>query len=369
MRKLLLGLVVQAWLLWPWAALHAESAREEHAELILVGQASSEPALRLVLRELLERDGVHPTFTLAPHFVAETLLAEPDADGRVRVFITLADAQLARLYLRGPFGRRFLLRELLLRNGLDELGRESIAQVVATSTQALLHSSAGVDRETAKADVMRTQTRSAAPTVPPVEPAFVPSARPAPATAPARVRLRYELGLRGSAAWNGAALRARRGGGAEAALTEELPARLLVRERLVFEQFALQQLRPSELIAQVRTSALRLGVDLGRPYARGEHALLGGVAVGLDLLHVSPQRARDPSWALAKRRIDVVPMLRAELRYERRFSVLCLSAAAYADVVLVDSQFEVREGERTRRVAHPWRVSPGLALSLGWRSP
>jgi hypothetical protein len=104
-------LVVQTWLLWPWAVLRAQpgpdDAPRDRAEIVLVGEACSEPLLRLVLRELLERDGVSPRFTLAASFVAESLLAAPDADGGVRVFVTLPDQELARLYLRGPFGRRF----------------------------------------------------------------------------------------------------------------------------------------------------------------------------------------------------------------------------------------------------------------------
>jgi hypothetical protein len=178
--------------------------------------------------------------------------------------------------------------------------------------------------------------------------------------------LQVEIVGRAGAAWTGAALRQRLGGGLELGLRERLRTNLWLRQRLVFEQFARQRLRPQGLEAEVRASVLRLGLDLARTF--GVHSVGGGVAAGVDLLAIQPKEARDPSWSLAQKGVDAVPMLRAELGYERAFGALLLGLSAYADVALIDSRYEVREGSSVRRVAHPWRVMPGLSLRLGWRS-
>lgn len=350
-----------AWLLWPFALAYAEVGQPDSAEIVLVGAAASTPELRLVLTELLQRDGVEPAFRPAERFSADALLAEPDGDGRVRVFITLPTPLLARLYLRGPFGQRFLLRELPLRSGIDELGSESIAQVVATSTQALLHSRAGIDRETARAGLLREQSEPA-PAAPVVQVAPVHAS-----PAPNKRHLRYELSARGVAAWTGTALRERLGAGLEVGVSQLPKERLLVRERLVFEQLVAQSLDAPQLAAELRTSALRLGVDLG--LKRGPNAFLLAVAGGVDLVHIDPESVHDASWKLAKERTDAIAMLRAELRFERLFSAFLLGIAATMDVALSQNHYTVRDGEELSHVAKPWRVTPGLALSLGWCSP
>lgn len=347
------------WLAAPLALTCAQAyAQGEHAQIFLVGAVREAPELTAVIAELLQRDGVVPEFVAADAFDSERLLAEPDADGRVYVFVTVPAPEQARLYLRGPRGRRFLLRELALRAGLDELGCESIAQVVASATQALLHSGAGIEREELRASLAREQ--------PPAPPALPPApVAPAPLPAAEKTALSFALSARASAAYSGAALRARWGGGAELALAQHLRP-LIVRERLVFEQYAAQTLDSDELRAEVRYSALRLSVDLGG--ARGPHALFGGLGAGVDLVAVDPERAPDDSWNLSKKHLDALPMLRAELRYERSFSWLLLSVSAYADVVLGDNRFKLQDGASERSVAHPWHVLPGLALGLGWQS-
>lgn len=355
----LLYLLLLALFLLPLLGPAHVRADRERAQIVLVGPASHGVELRAVIRELLERDGVTPAFVSAESFDAEALLADPDADGRVHVQVTLPDPELARLYLRGPYGRRFLLRDLALRSGLDELGCESIAQVVASATQALLHSGAGVDREAVRADLAREQEQAP----PPTPPAAAPP--PAPVSAPA-LAVHVDLSARGSAAWSGAALGARLGGGAEIGVSQQRERAPIVRERLVFEQFAAQELDTAELKAKVRYSALRLGVDVGGTC--GPHALFGGLGAGVDFVSVEPEQANDASWSLSKKHLDVLPVLRAELRYERLFSALLLSVSAYADVVLGDNRFKLQDGADERSVAHPWHVLPGLALGLGWRS-
>jgi hypothetical protein len=344
--------------LWPVSRVRARESASERAEIVLVGDVQGSQALTLVVSELLEREGVAATFTGASHFAPEALLAAPDSDRRVLVFITLPTKLVAKLYLRGPLGQRFLLRELRLRSGLDELGCESIAQVVAASTQVLLRTDAGLDRAAAQAGLREAES-PAPPTPPPPEPAPVESR-----AAPKSVRLGYWLAARGFWGWTGAAMRSRFGGGLELALSERLHKKLLLRQRLVFEQLAKQTLSPQDLTVDVRTSALRLGLDVAR--TRGPHAFVLGVAAGVDLVHIRPTGARDESWELADAGVDVLPVLRAELRYEWTVKRLLLGCAASADVSLANNHYEVQEGEQRETVARPWPVTPGLSVIVGF---
>lgn len=359
MRNRRLILVLFVWLCWPCAGSWAAPPAPDAAQIVLVGAARTNPELSLVLSELLQRDGVASELSWAEQFSPDALLAAPDGNGRVRVFITLPTPELARLYLRGPFGRRFLLRELSLRSGLDELGRESIAQVVAASTQALLHSSAGLDREAARAGLLHEQLPVAPPLVVQPDVPVVTKMKPA-------VRVRYELAARVGCGWTGNTLRAQVPLGAELGLSQRLGQRVLLRQRLLFEQSLAQTLSVPSFRARVRTSSLRLGVDAG--LVRGPRAFLLGVAAGADLIHVEPEAAHEAGWMLAKQHTDTLPMLRAELRFERQLSRLLLSVASYLDVALAKNHYDVREDDSVRRVAKPWPVTPGLALSMGFRS-
>ncbi|HVU00158.1 MAG TPA: hypothetical protein VHE30_00350, partial [Polyangiaceae bacterium] len=118
---------------------------------MFVGAAADTEDLRAVLRELLERSGVHPEFESRDRFRSSALLATEPSDARVWVFLQLTGPRRAKLYFRGPLGERFLLRTLNLRRGMDEVGRELVGQVVETSTVALLRSEGGMSREEAKA--------------------------------------------------------------------------------------------------------------------------------------------------------------------------------------------------------------------------
>ncbi|MFT3922020.1 MAG: hypothetical protein QM778_05765 [Myxococcales bacterium] len=359
MQNHVLILALLTWLACLPSHAHAQA---DAAAVVLVGDTQNSVALEQAIAELLQREGVTPAFTSADRFAPEALLAEPDGDGRVHVFITLPTPLLAKLYLRGPHGKRFILRELALRSGTDELGCESIAQVVATSSRALLHSTEGVDRETARANLARDPQTGPSKVEP--ELTAVPTPTHAPAHKP--TLLGVEFGLRANAGFSGDDLGPRLGLGIEFGLSELVSARFLLRERVVFEQFLRQNLHTSELTAQVRTSSILLGVDLG--IVAGQRAFLLGLSTGADLMHIAPDHARDGGWSLAKAGLDSVPILRCELRFERTAARFLLAFSAYGDTSLIANSYQVRDGGKVRQVASPWRVTPGLAFTLGWHS-
>ncbi len=341
---------------------HAQAAGDA-AEIVLVGADDADAQLQAVVSELLSREGVTAVFQHAERFVPEALLAAPDTDRRVRVFITLPSPELARLYLRGPYGRRFLLRDLTLRNGVDELGRESIAHVVATSTHALLHSTAGIDRDAVRADLDRqgVATDSNGEALLPPQDQEVPIGVDAPGTT-----IGFSLGLRDIVRWSGSELGARWGAGVELGISEQASPAWLFRQRLVFEHAVSQSLQVPELLSYVRGSALRVGQDVA--LVSGAHRAVFGLLAGVDILRITPQRAGDPSWSLSGPYTEVVPTLRAELRYELLFRWLFAALSVSGDVALRSVRFRVRDGATERTVAQAAWLSPGLALTLGVRT-
>lgn len=56
----------------------------------------------------------------------------------LRIWVVLDSVQLARLYFAESSGQRFLVRDVPLRHGLDEFGRENVAQVLVTSAKAFM---------------------------------------------------------------------------------------------------------------------------------------------------------------------------------------------------------------------------------------
>lgn len=334
--------------------------------VVLVGETGRNHELTALLFELLEREGVHPLFEREALFEPNTLLGEADTDAGVRVYIAFSPTASVRLYFRGPFGRRFILRELLLPGGLNEVGRESIAQVVATSTVALFDSStlAGIDRETAKATLARRAKEEVAPA-----PAQIATpkrqAPPAPLQTPLRrAFVKNELGVRGVTRWTGTPSDPNFGIGAEGGLILWPSGWFFHRERVVGEYLGPQTIAAPELDLSVSTFALRGGVDLA--ISRGAHALMAGLSAGIDVFWISPKHLRNDEFS-PRKSTGVIPLIRTELRYELSLSSLLVAAAAFADIALRGIHYDIDEGEVLRTIDEPWLIRPGFSLTLAWQ--
>ena len=328
--------------------------------VVLIGPAADGAELGDVLSELLERQRIRPEIVLEERFDPGSLLSEGEADSRVWVFIVLRGEHLARLYFRGPLGKRFLLREVSLKNGLDEVGRELIAQIVETSSVALLHSTAGITRDEAKASLAKEVNEKEVPAPRAKQPKPKESPPPEPASPLAVV-----LAARGLALFNhdgGPAM----GAGADAGLGKRFGDWFAGRARLVFEYRAPQSITTPELDASFGSTALRAGIDGG--LARGPHAFLLGLGAGVDFNRVHTDAIRDPSLMVAPASSDTIATLRAELRYELTVDWLWLAASVLADIATERTHYDVSRASGTTRAGELWLFRPGVALSIGWSS-
>jgi hypothetical protein len=338
----------------------------DDATVVFVGDNAGRNELAAVLVELLQRNGVRVRLLSEPRFEPASLLSGGEGDRTVRVFIELRDPHMARLYFRGPEARRFLLRELEMRDGLDEFGRELIAQVVESSVTALLHSSAGLSRDQVRAALVEQNQLPAPDSIPRDE---APHAQRASEDV---ARFTGWLGLKYAGQWSGSDLGGVHGpggeigiewrGGASSRSAERTP---IVRTTFSAERWFSQTVTSQQVKASLQSWPLRLGVDVGWPRAHGQTWLFG-LAGGVDLTRIEPE-AGDPSVTASAASVDVVPMLRAALRYEFGTGPWRLAFTAYADVSLLATHYDLARGSSFERLAAPWPVRPGAALVLAWQ--
>jgi hypothetical protein len=341
------------------ARLHAQPAADHpDAVVVLIAEASESVELRDVIAELLSRQHVAPRFEPSARFDPDAWLEQSAADASAWAFVRLRDAHRAQLYFRGPRGERFLLRELELRDGLDELGRELIARVVETAVVALLHSSEGMSREQARAgleadEAQKPEPAAAAPPSPPPPPAREPM--------PAPRRVFAQLGLRALGQWTGTDLGVRAGFGLESAIELRRPRWPRLRVRLAAELALPQSIEQDAVEARVIEAPLRLGFDIGTSFG-----LYLGLATGFDISHLAPRSAGDSGLTLAHASTELVPASRAELRQELALgAAFWLAFAASIDVPWKATRYDVIEGGVRKTLAKPSAVQPGTAVILG----
>jgi hypothetical protein len=326
----------------------------DEATIVLVGDGAEATTLVPLLVERLGRQKIQLRFLTEPRFEPNELLARDEGDRAVWVFIEVTGERSARLYFRGPHGQHFLLRELALRGGLDELGRELVGQVLESSVATLLRSSEGMSREEVVASLSgagelptRSEGESEAPPPPPSSAA----------------RFAGWLGLRYEAEWSGSALGAAHGPGVEAGV--EWRRGILARAGLSAQTWFAQTYASQEIKADIQTWPLLLSLDVGLPVARGQ-ALLIGLAGGAGVVHVQPEAAADPAVTPAGPTTHLVPALRTAVRYEIHFDEWSLGITGFADISVLDTHYDLEQGTSTDQAAAPNRVRPGAALLMSW---
>lgn len=348
------------------------AVEERTAVIVLVGSAADSPELGAVLNELLRRREIGVRFVREPKLETSELLAT-EGDRAVWIFVDLGDPREAALYFRGPHAQRYLLRRLDLHDGLDEVGRELIAQVVESSVDSLLRSSDGMTRAEMTAALARDRpmVATAAPpgtTVAPVMAGQATAAAPMPLPAHRVRRWSGWIASRYTYRWDGPDLGAGQGPGLELGL--ERDGAIQAGARISASRSFTQQVPTTNVDTQLQSSQLCLLLDVGRALspARGfAHEVSLGVGGGVELTRVEPGRVYDPLVTAAVPQSHLAPIARGELRYEIGGVAWRLAAVLVADVALDDTHYDVDRAGTAERAATPWRVRPGGAVVLGWR--
>jgi hypothetical protein len=147
-----LGLVVLAVLSLtvPGRAQSAAEPSTSAVEVMLVGEVGRAPAFSRRVTSWFDPERFRVSVRAVARLDHSQILS-PKRDGAVYVWVLLRNASGARLYFATASGSQggatYLLRDLRLDSGLDEMGAERIAQVLHLSTVALLEGQAASRRE------------------------------------------------------------------------------------------------------------------------------------------------------------------------------------------------------------------------------
>jgi hypothetical protein len=272
------------------------------------------------------------------------------------VFIRIDAAEgLARLYFRGPFGHRYLLRRIALPNGLDAVGKELIGQVAESAVLALLRSSTGISREQANGELSREfaakePPAASRPSVPRHADEFDPP--------------RTWFALRYIAAYFGPDFGLAHGPGAEFGIRgrQALP----IGARLSLERFFGQALHAEPVAVEVQTYSLRLQLDIGVPMGKGQ-SIVAALGPGLDVTHIAPGTPHAVDVVPSRARYVVRMVVRPELRYEITYRSLLLAIGGFGDVALSDTHYDLMDRGTRKSLGAPWKLRLGASLTGGVR--
>ena len=325
-------------------------------ELVLVGQADSQ-ALAELVQATLAREGVASRLSRARALREADLLERPDATGGAppRIWVDLVTVELARLYFADAHLGRYLVRDVPLRSGLDELGRERIAQVIETSTLALLSGEAAMSREQFASSLQTLEASS------PPDTEVAPE--PRPTESPRSQRTGPTLGVAYQSYWSGPELGLLHGPALRVGLRRDLARGAFLATLVVAPSFPqLHQERGVEV--RVQSTALRLLLGTTSPLRRDwSWVAVGGG--GVSLSQISPHVV-DEDWSEKPARTNVTPWLQAELGVSWELSRLMLSTAFSSQLSLVDTHYDHVRGNEPERLFTPWVWQPGGVVGLTW---
>ncbi len=297
-------------------------------------------------------------------FLASDVLVPDAGDARARCVIDLSRATLARLYFADAAAQRFLIRDLQLLAGLDELAKEELAQIIQASLEALLeNTAAGLTREQVSR-VMREHADPPHPLRRAVAAAATTSEQPSAASARRESSSPWSVDVFYAAQSYARRVAAAHGPGA--GLTLRWPRRAPRISGWLTGQYWLPQRFEGELVgAKLDTVALRAGMSLERQFA--ERVAVGVRAgLGFDLVHVSPRTNAPERVTLTSEHwsspLVVCVALRANFQLSRLMSV---DVSLLADADFNHRHYDVQAPNGRNVVLEPWPVRPGVSVGLG----
>ena len=293
----------------------------------------------------------------------------------VHVFVTRPDDRLLRLFFvfRDGERRRYLVRDIALSSGLDEVGLENAAQVVFSASLAL---SEGRE-ETPLEHVTERLTPGPEPAARPARPrapeAVVRSATDVTANGaqPAQTRVATPLYLLTAAGYS-ARYRGPEGvahgpllslGVARRASTvRELGIRV---SGTLFVPTALR--RPDlELVLRGYSLALEPWVE---PKRFGNVRPLISLAVGIDIVDVGPRLSSSALIYPASPSRDVDPFVTPRLGAYFALGRVSVGVALDLTIQAVRRHYDVSEAETRQPWIQAWRAQPGLLVQALWGGP
>jgi hypothetical protein len=324
----------------------------------LVGSAASDPVLAERITSWFDPARFRVDVSEVRWLDARRVLS-PEHGAIVYVWVTLRERN-ARLYFAKlvPSTSRatYLLRDLPLEAGLDEMGSEQIAQTIHFSTQALLEGQLESPREVVE------QSLEAEPRAPSPAPAPSPVER-APRDEPAVSRevpptLTLAPGFGYGATWRGGAEGV--GHGPRISLSLALSETWLFGARFSSTLPMTRSIGPVEL----ELFAVSAALSAGAYYELAPDAALELFAgPGLELVRYAPAIDESAGLTEASAETELRPQLSGGLlvAFGRAPRWALIAEVAIA---LSDTHYDLVRTQGVEEIGRPWPVMPSLALEL-----
>jgi hypothetical protein len=374
------------------ASAHAQSAGVTAPErpavasstlvITVITTASGVPTLQERVSSWFN-DGTQVTVGVAPELLPNRLFSSSQHEVKVWVAPLSQERALVVFSTAGqPQTARYLLREVRLVSGLDELGLERLASVIHSAFVALREGLEGserpqVERELVAAGLLPSAPEPApGPAPAPVTSAPIRATAPPPAPTPSRDVEPSSAGAKSGlllAAGYGTRFRGAEqlGHGPLVTAGIQLPGIVSTLDALLSAHLLLRSdFDAGAFNASVQTSAFRahLGLEPALSPRLRLQALLGA---GADLAHISAQAVdATPSEDIEPRAPGSQWRGALELTLGVWWSgkLVDLGATAYSTFLLGDVHYTLASDTGQRRLVTPWPVQPGISLQARFRS-
>lgn len=287
-------------------------------------------------------------WVLTPQIEVSDVLQRPTGgrpESAARVWIDCSRADSVRLYFVNWNTERFLVRQVPLREGLNELALETVAQVIESSLSALMTDD--------RAGMSRAEMTSV------LQPAI--EAHPVDRHAPLEASIGAFYALQGFASQPP---------------VEHGPGVLGTLDRgqgrwrpggWLSAQYQLPEILESTVVdARLDTIALRAGAEIVRVLST-RSALVGRLGAGGNVVHIAPRQASARA-TLTPDRFAWEYAVKVEVGATTRVAAdVALWAGLLADFVIDSRRYEVAVDGTVVQVATPWPVRPGLAVGVSFR--
>ena len=356
------------------SALSGATGSGHRIEIFLVGELGSDPTLPRRITSWFDRTAFRVTVTSAPKLDVDRVL-KPRGDFVLEAWVALVDKTQARLYFSfaEPHDHRtvYLLRDLRLEAGLDEIGAERIAEVLHLSVLALIEGQAESPREELETTLARDASMLSAQDQPP-ETSSGPSAvqpenarrdarsrslssdRPAKSAAkssPFELGLGYGGSFRGDEGlWHGPRVSLHLQGaviGAAAVVEGVLPS------THTFDSITLRTYAVSAALT----------AELRRAFTQSV-AAEAFVGPGIDIVNYAPERSADSEVTVGDGATEGRPkiVLGAALIFGRASPRV--SVVGSASIALARTHYDVVVDGQSHVVGRPWVVFPAAGAEL-----
>jgi len=336
------------------------------AEIVFVGVTENTARLAQVIADLLSARSITPHFEQRSGLNESDLAAQQNANelGRATVWILVPNPTSARLVFADRGHQRFLIRDIPLLQGLDDFGRESIAQVVESSLLILLQGAQGIDRAEARSALGPYLAASVA------QPQM---SKPTPLTqnSPGREvstvtrrALRFRLGVTYGLRLSGSDFGLQQGPGILSGL-EFVRARDSIFVIGAFEWNFERHHLTSEFDLAIQDNLMWLLLGWRKPIRDAN--FLAVMGPGAHLARINPRLVTTGTAAVEQSKVHVSPWARMAVGFEWGDSPLVVQLLATLDVSAYRTHYDIVRDGKGESLASSWVVQPGVAVAALWR--